>query len=67
MGNPEWLGNKPARTYTRFSQQLEEIVLVNHIRTVMGHYRSKYPGVVKWWDVTNEVMGWNNKFNSDCE
>lgn len=65
MGNPEWLGNKPARTYTRFSgQQLEEI-LVNHIRAVMGHYRSKYPGVVKWWDVTNEVMGWNNKFNSD--
>ena len=31
----------------------------------MGHYHDKYPGVVKWWDVTNEVMGWNNKFNSD--
>ena len=31
----------------------------------MGHYRDKYPDVVKWWDVTNEVMGWNNKFNSD--
>ena len=31
----------------------------------MGHYRDKYPGVVKWWDVTNELMGWNNKFNSD--
>ena len=31
----------------------------------MGHYRDKYPGVVKWWDVTNETMGWNNQFNSD--
>ena len=31
----------------------------------MAHYREKYPGVVKWWDVTNEVMGWNNRFNSD--
>ena len=34
-----------------------EAILVNHIRTVMGHYRDKYPGVVKWWDVTNEVDG----------
>ena len=65
MANPEWLGNMPARTYTKFSGQQLEQILVNHIRTVMGHYRSKYPGVVKWWDVTNELMGWNNKFNSD--
>ena len=65
MANPDWLGNMPAAKYTKVSgQQLEEI-LVDHIRTVMGHYREKYPGVVKWWDVTNEVMGWNNKFNSD--
>lgn len=65
MANPEWLGNKPARSYTKFSGHQLEDILVNHIRTVMGHYHSKYPGVVKWWDVTNEVMGWNNKFNSD--
>ena len=65
MGNPGWLGNGPARTYTKFTGQQLEGILVNHIRTVMGHYREKYPGVVKWWDVTNEVMGWNNKFNSD--
>ena len=65
MANPDWLGNLPARTYTKFSSQQLEEILVNHIRTVVGHYRSKYPGVVKWWDVTNEVMGWNNKFNSD--
>jgi endo-1,4-beta-xylanase len=65
MGNPEWLGNQPARSYKKFSgQQLEEI-LIDHIRTVIGHYRDKYPGVVRWWDVTNEVMGWNNKFNTD--
>ena len=64
-GNPDWLGNGPARTYTKFTGQQLEAILVKHIRTVMGHYRDKYPGVVKWWDVTNEVMGWNNKFNSD--
>jgi endo-1,4-beta-xylanase len=65
MANPEWLGNQGARSYKKFSgQQLEEI-LVDHIRTVMGHFREKYPGVVKSWDVTNELMGWNNKFNSD--
>ena len=65
MANPEWLGNKPASAYTKFSGQQLEDILVNHIRTVMTHYRNKYPGVVKWWDVTNELMGWNNKFNSD--
>ena len=65
MGNPDWLGNGPASTYTKFTGQELEAILVNHIRTVMGHYRDKYPGVVKWWDVTNELMGWNNKFNSD--
>ena len=61
MANPDWLV-KIMRA--KSGQQLEGI-LIHHIRTVMGHYRDKYPGVVKWWDVTNEVMGWNNKFNSD--
>jgi endo-1,4-beta-xylanase len=65
MANPDWLGNGPARTYKKFTGQQLEAILVNHIRIVIGHYRDKYPGVVKWWDVTNEVMGWNNKFNSD--
>lgn len=65
MANPDWLGGGPARTYTKFSGRELEAILVNHIQTVMGHYRDKYPGVVKWWDVTNEVMGWNNKFNTD--
>lgn len=65
MANPEWLGNEPASKYGKFSGQQLRGILVNHIRTVVGHYRDKYPGVVKWWDVTNEVMGWNNKFNSD--
>jgi endo-1,4-beta-xylanase len=37
MANPEWLGNGPARTYTRFSGQQLEAILVNHIRIVMGH------------------------------
>lgn len=65
MGNPDWLGNEAASNYTKFTGDELEDILVNHIRTVMGHYREKYPGVIKWWDVTNELMGWNNKFNSD--
>ena len=65
MANPNWLGNGPARTYEKFTSKQLENILVSHIQTVMGHYRDKYPDVVKWWDVTNEVMGWNNKFNSD--
>jgi endo-1,4-beta-xylanase len=65
MANPGWLGNEPARTYTKFSARQLKDILINHIRTVIGHYRQKYPGIIKWWDVTNEVMGWNNRFNSD--
>jgi endo-1,4-beta-xylanase len=65
MANPDWLGNEAARNYTKFTGDELEAILVNHIRTVVGHYREKYPGVIKWWDVTNEVMGWNNQFNSD--
>ena len=61
MANPDWLV-KPSTNFTAWEIQ---DILVNHIRTVMGHYRDKYPGVVKWWDVTNEVMGWNHRFNSD--
>jgi GH35 family endo-1,4-beta-xylanase len=65
MANAEWLGNGPASTYTKFTGEDLEAILVNHIRTVMGHYLDKYPGVIKWWDVTNETMGWNHQFNSD--
>jgi endo-1,4-beta-xylanase len=65
MGNPDWLGNFPAASYKLFSGRELEEILVHHIRNVMGHYRDKYPGIVRWWDVTNEVMGWNNKFNTD--
>jgi endo-1,4-beta-xylanase len=65
MANPDWLGNGPARSYYKFSRRRLGDILVNHIQTVIGHFRDKYPGVIKWWDVTNEVMGWNNKFNSD--
>ena len=45
MANPDWLV-KIMRA--KWGQQLEGI-LIHHIRTVMGHYRDKYPGVVKWW------------------
>ena len=50
--------------YTKFSGQELAAILVNHIRTVMGHYRDKYPGVVnggmslmKSWDGTiNSIL-----------
>jgi GH35 family endo-1,4-beta-xylanase len=63
--NPDWLGNDGASSYTLFTGAELETILVDHIQTVMGHFCDKYPGVVKWWDVTNNVMGWDDTFNSD--
>jgi GH35 family endo-1,4-beta-xylanase len=36
--------NKPAATYIKFSSRQLEEILVNHIRSVVGHYRDKYRG-----------------------
>ena len=64
MANPDWLGNEAARNYTKFTGEELEAILVNHIRTVMGHYRTNIP---EWssggMSLTND--GWNNQFNSD--
>ncbi len=49
---PDWLKNG---NFT--GAQLREI-LVNHVMTVIGHYRKKYPGRVIAWDVVNEVFSW---------
>jgi endo-1,4-beta-xylanase len=65
VGNPSWLFKGATPPASNFAgSQLQEI-LVDHIQHVVGHFKDKYPGVVTTWDVTNEVMGWNNHFNSD--
>jgi endo-1,4-beta-xylanase len=65
VGNPAWLYNGAVNPATNFTAaQLEEI-LVDHIRKVVGHFKEKYPGAITTWDVTNEIMGWNNRFNAD--
>ena len=48
--NPTWLvtGNY---TPTQLSS-----ILQDHINTVVGHYKSKYPGQVIAWDVVNEAI-----------
>jgi endo-1,4-beta-xylanase len=65
MSNPPWLFDGATGPATNFSSQQLELILVNHIQKVVGHFKEKYPGVITTWDVTNEVMGWNNSFNTD--
>lgn len=48
--NPSWLNNGG---YS--AQQLKDI-LVNHITTIMTYYKIKFPGIVTYWDVVNEIM-----------
>jgi endo-1,4-beta-xylanase len=49
---PDWLKNG-----TFSGVQLKEI-LINHVTTVVQHYRTKYPGRVVAWDVVNEPFSW---------
>jgi endo-1,4-beta-xylanase len=65
VGNPAWLFNGAVNPASNFTGPELETILVDHIQKVVGHVRDKYPGVVTTWDVTNEVMGWNNRFNTD--
>ena len=48
--NPRWLVNGK---YT--ASQLRTL-LANHIQTVMTHYKTKYPNVIPYWDVVNEII-----------
>lgn len=63
--NPSWLFKGEKDPATNFTGAELETLLVDHIRQVMGHFKAKYPGLITSWDVTNEVMGWDNWFNSD--
>jgi endo-1,4-beta-xylanase len=65
VANPPWLFDGAVNPATHFTSAQLEAILVDHIQKVVGHFKQKYPGVVTSWDVTNEVMGWNNRFNSD--
>jgi endo-1,4-beta-xylanase len=65
VGNPAWLFNGAVNPASNFTGAQLELFLTDHIQQVVGHFRNKYPGVVTTWDVTNEVMGWNNRFNTD--
>jgi endo-1,4-beta-xylanase len=38
-----------------FSGPQLQAILENHIATVVGHYRDRFPGVVVEWDVVNEM------------
>jgi endo-1,4-beta-xylanase len=65
VANPAWLFNGAVPPASNFTGAQLEAFLVDHIQKVMGHFKEKYPGVITTWDVTNEVMGWNNRFNTD--
>jgi endo-1,4-beta-xylanase len=39
-----------------FSKEEWIRILHDHIATVMGHYRTRFPGVVTQWDVVNEAI-----------
>ena len=65
VGNPAWVFNGAVNPASNFTGPQLEAILVDYIQKVVGHFRDKYPGVITAWDVTNEVMGWNNRFNSD--
>ena len=65
VGNPAWLFHGAINPATNFTGAQLEAILVDHIQKVVGHFKEKYPGIITTWDVTNEVMGWNNHFNSD--
>ena len=48
--NPEWL---KALSPTRGEAKA---ILRDHIFTVVGHFRRKFPGLITQWDVVNEAI-----------
>jgi endo-1,4-beta-xylanase len=65
VANPAWVFNGAVNPATNWTGDQLKAFLIDHIQQVMGHYKTQYPGVVTSWDVTNEIMGWNNYFNGD--
>jgi endo-1,4-beta-xylanase len=47
-GNPDWLADGG------FTPAELKSILVEHIRTVVSHFKQKFPGTVVAWDVVNE-------------
>ncbi len=54
--NPPWLVNGS------FSATEKQMLLKNHIQTVMKHFKEKYPETIISWDVVNEAF-----LNSNAE
>jgi endo-1,4-beta-xylanase len=52
-GLPDWI------TAGGFSPDQLAAILKSHIQTVITHYNSAFPGVIRYWDVVNEAMGNN--------
>src|SRR5260370_20084495 len=50
IANPDWL-----KRYSGDRVALEKL-LVEHIQTVINHFRRKYPNTVIAWDVVNEAF-----------
>jgi len=47
---PDWLKNG------YFTPDQLQVILKNHIQTVIRHYRDKYPGAINSWNIVNESM-----------
>ncbi len=47
---PDWLTTSP------HSRAALSHILQEHIETTVSHYREKYPGVIRHWDVANETI-----------
>lgn len=48
--NPTWL------TSGSFTPAQKQAILEDHIAQTIGHYKTKYPGLVTVWDVVNEAQ-----------
>lgn len=70
-GLPSWLAPETLRP-----EQLKTL-LKKHIETTLTHYRTQFPGIIREWDVVNEMldpqgfaqprMFWTRAFSSELE
>jgi len=56
--NPRWLQDVAKHQPDRM-----ERIMIDHIKTVMSHYKNKYPGTIASWDVVNEPLADYDNFN----
>ncbi|WP_354699373.1 hypothetical protein DSM112329_05088 [Paraconexibacter sp. AEG42_29] len=57
---PRWMTNRGDWTRALLSNALRK-----HIATVMHHFRDKFPGVIREWDVVNEAYDDNGQLTSN--